>query len=110
MDILTPEKRKENMQAIHSKDTKPEIYLRKLLFSLGYRYRSYAKNIPGHPDIYLRKYNTAIFINGCFWHRHKNCKFAYMPKSNIDFWKRKFCDNVERDNTLVYCFSARNDL
>ena len=100
MDILTPEKRKQNMQAIHSKDTKPEIYLRKLLFSLGYRYRSYAKNIPSHPDIYLRKYNTAIFINGCFWHRHKNCKFAYMPKSNIDFWKRKFCDNVERDKKI----------
>ena len=88
------------MQAIHSKDTKPEIYLRKLLFSLGYRYRSYAKNIPSHPDIYLRKYNTAIFINGCFWHRHKNCKFAYMPKSNIDFWKRKFCYNVERDKKI----------
>lgn len=96
-DIISPELRSANMAAIHSKNTKPEIYLRKLLFAEGYRYRINEKSIPGHPDIFLRKYNTAIFIHGCFWHRHENCKFAYFPKSNIEFWKNKFNKNIERD-------------
>lgn len=97
MDTVTSEQRSKNMSAIRSKDTKPEIYFRKLLFSRGYRYRVNSKQVPGHPDIYLRKYNTAIFIHGCFWHRHENCKYAYMPKSNVEFWKRKFNANINRD-------------
>ncbi len=97
MDIKTPEERSKNMAAIHSRDTKPEAYFRKQLFARGYRYRIASDKIPGHPDIYLRKYNTAIFINGCFWHRHPGCKYAYTPKSNVDFWMKKFDDNVKRD-------------
>lgn len=89
------------MAAIRSRDTKPEVYLRKLLFARGYRYRIADKNIPGHPDIFLRKYNTAIFVHGCFWHRHPGCKYAYTPKSRIEFWQKKFDDNVRRDAVVV---------
>lgn len=96
-DIKTKEDRSKNMAAIHSKNTKPEVYLRKLLFSKGFRYRNNVKSIVGHPDIYLAKYNTAIFINGCFWHRHKDCKYAYMPKSRVEFWNNKFINNINRD-------------
>lgn len=96
-DIVSPEKRSQNMSAIRSKNTKPEVYLRKLLFAQGYRYRIADKSVPGHPDIFLRKYNTAIFVNGCFWHRHPGCKYAYTPKSRVEFWQKKFDDNVQRD-------------
>ena len=99
-DIVSPEQRSKNMSAIHSKDTKPEIYLRKLLFAQGFRYRIAVKNIPGHPDIFLRKYNTAIFVHGCFWHRHQGCKYAYMPKSRVEFWQKKFNDNIKRDTVV----------
>lgn len=100
-DILSPEERSRNMAAIRSRDTKPEVYLRKLLFARGYRYRIADKNIPGHPDIFLRKYNTAIFVHGCFWHRHPGCKYAYTPKSRIEFWQKKFDDNVRRDAVVA---------
>ncbi len=96
-DIKSKEERSKNMAAIKNKDTKPEVYLRKLLFNHGYRYRKYSKKIPGHPDLWLRKYNTAIFIHGCFWHRHNGCKYAYMPKSRIGFWNTKFDNNIKRD-------------
>ena len=96
-DIVSPEQRSKNMAAIRSKNTKPEIYLRKLLFAKGYRYRIAEKTVPGHPDVFLRKYNTAVFVHGCFWHRHPECKYAYMPKSRIDFWNKKFENNVSRD-------------
>lgn len=100
MDIVTPKQRSKNMAAIHSKDTKPEVYFRKLLFAQGYRYSLNAKTVPGHPDIYMRKYNTAIFVHGCFWHRHEGCKYAYMPKSRVEFWQKKFEANRERDYTV----------
>lgn len=99
-DIVSPEKRSQNMSAIRSKNTKPEVYLRKLLFAQGYRYRIADKSVPGHPDILLRKYNTAIFVNGCFWHRHPGCKYAYTPKSRVEFWQKKFDDNVRRDSAV----------
>lgn len=100
MDIVTPKQRSKNMAAIHSKDTKPEVYFRKLLFAQGYRYSLNVKTVPGHPDIYMRKYNTAIFVHGCFWHRHEGCKYAYMPKSRVEFWQKKFEANRERDYTV----------
>ena len=100
MDIKNAEERSKNMAAIHSRNTKPEVYFRKLLFAQGYRYSLNSKRIFGHPDIYLRKYNTAIFIHGCFWHRHAGCKFAYMPKSRVDFWQKKFEANVKRDRVV----------
>lgn len=96
-DIVFPKQRSKNMSAIRSRNTKPEVYLRKLLFAQGYRYRIAVTSIPGHPDIFLRKYNTAIFVHGCFWHRHHGCKYAYMPKSHVEFWRKKFDDNVRRD-------------
>lgn len=99
-DIVSPERRSQNMSAIRSKNTKPEVYLRKLLFAQGYRYRIADKSVPGHPDIFLRKYNTAIFVNGCFWHRHPGCKYAYTPKSRVEFWQKKFDDNVRRDSAV----------
>lgn len=97
MDIKSKEARSLNMSKIKSKDTKPEVYLRKLLFARGYRYRIAEKSVPGHPDIFLRKYNTAIFVHGCFWHRHDGCKYAYTPKSRVEFWQKKFEDNIRRD-------------
>lgn len=98
MDILTPEQRHKNMSAIRSKNTFPENFLRKQLFALGYRYRINAKNITGHPDLYFRKYNTAIFIHGCFWHRHKNCRYSTSPTTRQDFWNKKFETNKKRDD------------
>ncbi len=107
-DIVSPERRSKNMSAIRSKDTKPEIYLRKLLFAEGYRYRIAEKSIPGHPDMFLRKYNTAIFVHGCFWHRHQGCKYAYTPKSRVEFWQKKFDDNVRRDAVVRAALQENN--
>ena len=85
------------MSAIKGRDTKPEILLRKLLHSLGYRFRIQRKDLPGRPDIVLPRYKTAIFVNGCFWHRHEGCKYASTPSTNSGFWEKKFAANVERD-------------
>ena len=100
MDVLTPEQRHYNMSKIHSKDTKPEIIVRKWLWCQGYRYRLHRKDLPGKPDIVLPKYNGIIFIHGCFWHRH-NCKYASDPKTNIEFWDKKLNDNVQRDKKNI---------
>ncbi len=99
-DIKSPEARSRNMAKIRSKDTKPEVWFRKQLFSYGFRYRKNVSTIPGHPDIWLAKHNTAVFVHGCFWHRHKECKYAYIPKSNVDFWINKFQKNIERDKIV----------
>lgn len=96
-DIKSQEERSRNMAKIRSKDTKPEIWLRKNLYEYGYRYRKNVNNVPGHPDIWMSKYDTAIFVNGCFWHRHEGCRYAYMPKSRVEFWSEKFRKNMERD-------------
>ena len=100
MDKLSTAERSKNMSAIRGRNTKPELLIRQWLFAEGYRYRINVKYIPGHPDLFLRKYNTAIFVHGCFWHRHKNCKYAYTPKSNTEFWLKKFDDNVRRDDKV----------
>ena len=99
-DIKSSEARSQNMAKIRSKDTKPEVWFRKKLFERGYRYRKNVNNVPGHPDIWLAKYNTAVFVNGCFWHRHSGCKYAYMPKSRVEFWQKKFRNNIERDTVV----------
>ena len=99
-DIKSPEQRSLNMSKIRSKNTKPEEYIRKLLFNHGYRYRKNVKNVPGHPDAWLAKYNVALFVNGCFWHRHPGCKYAYTPKSRVEFWNRKFENNIARDKVV----------
>ena len=92
-----PLTRSQNMARIKSKNTKPEIYIRKLLYKMGYRYRVNYLHLPGTPDIFILKYNTAIFVNGYFWHRHKNCKIATFPKTHTEYWEKKFRRNVERD-------------
>ena len=97
-DTVSPEQRSWNMSRIRSKNTKPEEYVRKKLYMLGYRYRKNETRVLGHPDIWLPKYRTAIYVNGCFWHRHQGCKYAYMPKSRVDYWERKFNSNIDRDN------------
>ena len=88
------------MSAIRSKDTKPEVWFRKLLFAKGFRYRLHAKDIPGKPDIWLPRYRTAIFVHGCFWHRHPDCRYATIPKTNADFWQKKFDNNIKRDQIV----------
>lgn len=99
-DIKSPEERSLNMAKIQSRDTKPESWFRKKIFERGYRYRKNVSSVPGHPDAWLAKYNTAIFVHGCFWHRHEGCKYAYMPKSKTEFWTEKFHKNVERDQKV----------
>ena len=91
------EQRSRNMSAIKSKNTKPEIKVRKVLHSMGYRFRLYRKDLPGSPDIVLPKYKTVIFVHGCFWHRHENCKYASTPKTRQEFWEAKFRENINRD-------------
>jgi len=91
------DQRSRNMSAIKSKNTKPEIKVRKVLHSMGYRFRLHVKDLPGSPDIVLPKYKTVIFVHGCFWHRHKNCKYASTPKTRQEFWEAKFRENCNRD-------------
>ena len=88
-DVHNKETRSFNMSQIKGKNTKPEILIRKFLFSNGFRFRLHVKCLPGKPDIILLKYNTVIFINGCFWHGHEGCKYFKFPKSREDWWKEK---------------------
>ena len=104
MDKLSAEQRHKNMAAIHSKDTKPEMIVRRGLWKRGFRYRLNHKRLPGHPDLVLRKYRTCIFVNGCFWHGHlvdlkvfENSGCCKIPKTNRDFWVAKIRRNKERD-------------
>ena len=96
-DSLSPNRRSENMSRIRGKDTKPEIQVRSILHRLGYRFRLHDRKLPGTPDIVLPRFQTVVNVNGCFWHRHRNCKYAYQPKSRVDFWNKKFDENVARD-------------
>ena len=97
VDNLSPEKRTKIMKSIISDGTKPELVFRKYLFSQGFRYRKNYKKLPGRPDIVFIKKKIAIFVHGCFWHQHKNCKITNKPRSNTSFWKEKFSKNLERD-------------
>jgi len=97
MDRLSRSHRSWNMSKIKSRDTSTELTVRSVLHDMGYRFRLHRKDLPGKPDIVLPKYRTVIFVHGCFWHRHTECKYAYTPKSNVEFWEKKFKANVERD-------------
>ena len=96
-DVVSPEKRSEMMAGIRSQNTKPEIIVRKHLHSLGYRYRLGTRIFGLRPDVVLRRHKIAVFVHGCFWHRHPDCKLASNPKSNKERWTKKFEDNVRRD-------------
>ncbi|NMB01334.1 MAG: DNA mismatch endonuclease Vsr [Firmicutes bacterium] len=96
-DHLTSEKRSWNMSRIRGRDTAIEMKVRKYLFSKGYRYRANVADLPGKPDLVLRKYNAVIFVHGCYWHRHENCRFASVPKTRQEYWQTKFVRNVEND-------------
>ena len=97
VDTLTKEKRSWNMSRITGRNAKPEILLRSLLHREGFRFRLHDKWLPGKPDIVLPRHRTVIFVNGCFWHRHNNCEYAYTPKSRQEFWLNKFQETVQRD-------------
>lgn len=98
MDVHDKKTRSYNMSMIKSKNTKPEEIVRKYLFSQGLRYRKNVRELPGSPDIVLPKYKTVIFVNGCFWHGHQNCKFFVWPENNAEFWRKKITTNMERDS------------
>lgn len=99
-DIHTSQQRHANMAAIHGKDTKPEMVVRRYLWGHGFRYRLNHPRLPGKPDIVMRGYRTCIFINGCFWHGHEGCKYYTVPKTNTDFWVKKVQRNKERDREV----------
>ena len=100
-DIYSIDKRSDIMSKVRQEGTKPEILIRRFLFSHGFRYRKNDKRYPGKPDIVLPKYRTIIFVHGCFWHGHENCKAATLPKTNTDFWKKKISENIARDQKNI---------
>ena len=97
MDTISKSQRSYNMSRIRSRNTKPEIIVRQKLFSKGIRYRIHVKDLPGKPDIVIKKYKVVIEIKGCFWHKHEGCKYSSIPKSNTKYWINKIKKNVERD-------------
>jgi DNA mismatch endonuclease (patch repair protein) len=99
MDTLSPKERSERMRRVRGKNTRPELRARSLIHQMGFRFRLHRKDLPGRPDIVLPRYKAAIFVHGCFWHRHDslNCKLARLPKSRTEFWKTKLNNNKERD-------------
>ena len=101
VDHISEERRSWNMSRIRSKDTKPEMIVRKMLHKNGIRYRLHVQDLPGKPDLSNKKKNFSVFINGCFWHQHQGCKRATMPKSNTSYWKPKLRRNIEKYNENV---------
>lgn len=99
-DIFDKKKRSEIMSRITARNTAPELAVRSLLHRMGYRFRLHQTNLPGKPDIVLARYRTVILVHGCFWHRHRGCRFAYTPKSRPDFWLRKLESNIVRDRQV----------
>ncbi len=96
-DVHDKATRSYNMSQIKGKDTKPELLIRKYLFANGFRYRLHDKKLPGKPDIVLPKYQTVVFINGCFWHGHENCQYFKLPKTRTKWWKDKIENNIKND-------------
>ena len=107
MDTLSPEDRHKNMSHIRSKDTKPEKMIRSALFRAGFRYRICDKRYPGRPDIIFPHYYAVVFINGCFWHAHENCRYFVFPKSNREFWQKKFEANRRRDKENLEYYQSQ---
>ena len=101
MDIVNKSTRSRMMAGIRSKDTSPELALRRALHAAGHRFRLHAKGVMGSPDLVLPKYQAAIFVHGCFWHRHAGCRYAAVPSTRADFWQSKFHANVTRDALVL---------
>lgn len=101
VDRISGARRSWNMSRIGSRDTAPEIVVRSILHRLGLRFRVNVRGIRGKPDIVLRRWQTVVFVHGCFWHRHPGCKFAYSPRSNEEFWNAKFYANTVRDQQVI---------
>ena|SRR5687768_4318624 len=101
VDVHTKEQRSYNMSRIRAKNTKPEMLVRKFLHAQGFRYRLHTKKLPGKPDIVLSKHKTVIFIHGCFWHGHKNCKYFVVPKTRTKWWLNKISYNDTNDKKAV---------
>ena len=96
-DIVNAEKRSEIMSRIKGRNTTPELAVRRIAHGLGFRFRLHRRDLPGSPDLVFPRYRTVVFVHGCFWHRHDGCRYAYRPKSRIQFWTKKFEENVARD-------------
>ena len=96
-DIVSRERRSEMMAKIRARDTAPELMVRQIAHSMGLRFRLHRKDLPGCPDLIFPKYRLAVFVHGCFWHRHQGCRFASTPKSHVSFWEKKFKGNIARD-------------
>jgi DNA mismatch endonuclease, patch repair protein len=99
-DIVTPVRRSEMMSRIRGKGTKPELLVRSSAHRLGFRFRLHVRKLPGSPDLVFPRKKIALFVHGCFWHRHQGCPYCYAPKSNIQFWREKFKKNVVRDKRV----------
>jgi DNA mismatch endonuclease (patch repair protein) len=97
VDTLTPAQRSERMGRVRSKDTKPELAVRRIVFGMGYRYRLHRRDLPGNPDMVFPSRGKIIFVHGCFWHRHGKCELTRWPKSKLEFWKPKLEENSRRD-------------
>lgn len=105
-DVHTPAVRSKNMRAIRSRDTKPELLVRRSLHAAGFRFRLHRTDLPGKPDIVLPKYRAVIFVHGCFWHRHTGCRFAVLPMTRRSFWQEKLGGNVARDEKQIAALEA----
>lgn len=101
MDTVTPETRSKIMSRVRGRDTGPELTVRRLLHTHGYRFRLHRRDLPGRPDIYLPKYRTSIFVHGCFWHGHAGCRRATVPETRADFWRAKIATNQARDQGAI---------
>lgn len=100
VDDRSSVERSRGMSAVRTKNTKPELIVRNVLHRMGYRFRLHANDLPGKPDIVLRRFKTCIFVHGCFWHQHQGCKRASLPHSNTEFWHTKFQKNIARDKLV----------
>ena len=104
-DIVNKETRSRMMSGIRGKDTRPELLLRRALHARGFRYRLHPKTVSGHPDLVLPKHGVAVFVHGCFWHRHEGCRFASTPATRPEFWAAKFAANIRRDQNVMATLS-----
>lgn len=106
MDTVSVERRSEIMSRVRHRDTGPEMAVRRLVHSMGYRFRLHGRGLPGKPDLVLRSHSKVIFVHGCFWHRHKDCALARVPKSRLEFWRTKLEGNRVRDEHAVRALKA----